>query len=80
MLRISIIKRVMRMREALLLDPVTDEMHPDDRDWLDRSVPASPILRHCSFCCAKPMQECTTMGGRKRKFHQQRRRPTLGRR
>jgi hypothetical protein len=79
-LRISIIKRVMRMREALHLDPVTGELHPDDRAWLERSVPPSPILRPCPFCCAKPMRECTTKGGRKRKFHQQRRAPSLGRR
>ncbi len=80
MLRASIIKRVMRMREAFHLDPVTGDLHPDDKLWMEKSVPLSPIMRSCPFCCAKPMRECTTMGGRKRKFHQQRRAPSLGRR
>ncbi len=68
MLRISAIKRVMRMREAL------------DAFDARRQIPLSPILRTCPFCCAKPLRECTTMGGRKRKFHQQRRAPSWGRR
>lgn len=67
MLRVSVTKRVMRMREALA-------------KGLTETVPLSPILRACPFCCAKPMRECTTMGGRKRKFHQQRRAPSRGRR
>ncbi len=79
MLRISIIKRVMRMREALHRDPVTGDLHPDDQAFLE-SVPLSPILRTCPFCCAAPMRECVSMGGRKRKFHKQRRAVSLGRR
>jgi len=78
MLRISVIKRV--MREALHRYPVTGDIHPDDEAWMRKTTPASPILRACPFCCAKPLQECTSMGGRKRKFHQQRRAPSLGRR
>jgi hypothetical protein len=79
-LTLRIIQRVMRLREALHRHPVTGELHPDDAAWLRETTPQSPILRPCSFCGAKPMRECTTMGGKKRKFHQQRRRPTRGRR
>jgi len=70
----------MRMREALHRDPVTGKVHPDDKAWMRRTTAVSPILRTCSFCGAAPLRECTTMGGRKRKFHQQRRAPSLGRR
>lgn len=78
MLRISAIKRVMRLREALHMDPVKGGMHVGV--YLRPSEPTSPILRTCSFCGAKPMRECTTLRGRKTKFHRQRRAPSLGRR
>ncbi len=74
MLRLSAIKRVMRMRERLYQD-ATGEV----RLHRHQTGPLSPILRTCPFCCAKPMRECTTMGGRKRKFHAQRRAPQWGR-
>jgi hypothetical protein len=80
MLRVSVIKRVMRMRQALLRDPVTGDLHPDDAAYLARTLPASPILRTCSFCGSHPMRECTTPSGKKVKFHKQRRAPSLGRR
>jgi hypothetical protein len=74
-LRLSVIKRVMRLRESLHLDAAGEAIHQRRK-----TGPLSPVERTCSFCGAKPMRECTTMGGRKRKFHQQRRAPQWGRR
>ena len=43
-------------------------------------TPLSPIFVRCSFCGAKALRECTTMRGRRTKFHQQRRAALRGRR
>jgi hypothetical protein len=73
-LRASLVKRITRLNDSHYMNATGQVCRRR------KTGPTSPILRTCSFCCAKPMQECTTMGGRKRKFHQQRRAPQFGRR
>jgi hypothetical protein len=75
MLRVSTVRRVLRLREALDRAAVG---HPI---FKGRDVtPASPLFVRCPFCGARPLKECTSMGGRRVKFHQQRRQALRGRR
>jgi hypothetical protein len=75
-MRVSIIRRVSRQREALHAHPSQGGMHTGV--YL-RPEPSSPILRTCRFCGAQPMRECTSRGGKKVRFHRQRRAPSRGR-
>lgn len=69
MLRVSAIQRVLRMRKAL------SELPFEGKDV----TPLSPLFVRCPFCGAKPLRECTTMRGRRTKFHHQRRQAMRGR-
>jgi len=71
---VSATRRVLRLREALDRAAGGPLFHGRD------VAPLSPLFVDCPFCGAKALKECTTLGGRRTKFHRQRRRVLRGRR